>query len=81
MQTMEMANRQWTIPLPALPDGQVSLPGMQGTCAAWKTAPRDQFIGWDPTVRKQNLRLITIQATLDFLFCRGFGFHILPALF
>ena len=27
--------------------------------AAWKTAPRDQFIGWDRTVRKQNLRLIT----------------------
>lgn len=27
--------------------------------AAWKTAPRDQFIGWDRTVRKQNLQLIT----------------------
>jgi len=27
--------------------------------AAWKTAPRDQFIGWNRTVRKQNLRFIT----------------------
>ena len=27
--------------------------------AAWKTAPRDQFIGWDRATRRQNLRLIT----------------------
>ena len=27
--------------------------------AAWKIESRDQFIGWDRTVRKQNLRLIT----------------------
>ena len=27
--------------------------------AAWKTAPRDQFIGWDRVTRRRNLRLIT----------------------
>lgn len=27
--------------------------------ASWKTASRDQFIGWNQTVRKQNLRFIT----------------------
>jgi len=27
--------------------------------AAWKTAPRDNFIGWDATTRKANLQLIT----------------------
>ena len=27
--------------------------------AAWKTAARDRFIGWDRTTRKQNLKLMT----------------------
>ena len=27
--------------------------------AAWKTAPRDQFIGWSPQLREQNLPLVT----------------------
>ena len=27
--------------------------------AAWKTAARDRFIGWDRAVRKQNLKLLT----------------------
>lgn len=27
--------------------------------AAWKTAPRDQFIGWDPAIRRRNLHLMT----------------------
>lgn len=27
--------------------------------AAWKTAPRDQFIGWDPVFRQKNLQMIT----------------------
>ena len=27
--------------------------------AAWKTAPRDQFIGWDPAVRARHLNLLT----------------------
>ncbi len=27
--------------------------------AAWKIAPRDQFIGWNRNARKQNLKLIT----------------------
>ena len=27
--------------------------------AAWKIAARDQFIGWDRTIREQNLRFIT----------------------
>lgn len=27
--------------------------------AAWKTRPRDSFIGWDPETRKRNLFLIT----------------------
>jgi hypothetical protein len=27
--------------------------------AAWKTAPRDQLIGWDPIIRQQNLRMLT----------------------
>ncbi len=27
--------------------------------AAWKTSARDQFIGWDPVIRKANLKLMT----------------------
>lgn len=27
--------------------------------AAWKTAPRDRFIGWDPATRRRNLHLMT----------------------
>jgi hypothetical protein len=27
--------------------------------AAWKTAPRDQFIGWDRPTRRRNLYLLT----------------------
>lgn len=27
--------------------------------AAWKTAPRDQFIGWDRSTRRRNLQLLT----------------------
>ena len=27
--------------------------------AAWKTAPRDEFIGWDPPTRQTNLKLMT----------------------
>jgi hypothetical protein len=27
--------------------------------AAWKTAPRDQFIGWDRATRRRNLQLLT----------------------
>lgn len=27
--------------------------------AAWKTAPRDQFIGWDHSTRRRNLHLMT----------------------
>lgn len=27
--------------------------------AAWQTADRDRFIGWDPTTRKRNLKLMT----------------------
>jgi hypothetical protein len=27
--------------------------------AAWKTKPRDEFIGWNATIRQQNLSLIT----------------------
>ncbi|MGB2809161.1 MAG: Druantia anti-phage system protein DruA [Sedimentisphaerales bacterium] len=27
--------------------------------AAWKTAPRDAFIGWDPSTREKNLGLLT----------------------
>ena len=30
--------------------------------AAWQTAPRDQFIGWDHDQRKKNLNLITNNA-------------------
>lgn len=29
------------------------------SAAAWKTAPRDRFIGWDATTRKKNLSLVT----------------------
>jgi len=36
--------------------------------AAWQTAPRDQFIGWNPDQRKTNLHLIVNNA----------GFLILP---
>jgi len=28
------------------------------SAAAWKTAPRDTFIGWDPQSRKQKLHLV-----------------------
>jgi len=28
------------------------------SAAAWKTAPRDAFVGWDPDRRKQNLHLV-----------------------
>lgn len=28
------------------------------SCAAWKTAPRDNFIGWDPGQRERNLHFI-----------------------
>jgi len=27
--------------------------------AAWKSAPRDHWIGWDPTVRQRNLNFMT----------------------
>lgn len=30
--------------------------------AAWKTAPRDDYIGWDPETRKRNLHLIVNNA-------------------
>jgi len=30
--------------------------------AAWQTAPRDQFIGWNPDQRKTNLHLIVNNA-------------------
>lgn len=30
--------------------------------AAWKTAPRDSYIGWDKTTRKQNLHLVVNNA-------------------
>jgi len=30
--------------------------------AAWKTAPRDRFIGWDPEQRQQNLHLLVNNA-------------------
>ena len=30
--------------------------------AAWKTAPRDQFIGWDPATRQRNLPLVVNHA-------------------
>ena len=28
------------------------------SAAAWRTAPRDAFIGWKPQVRERNLRLV-----------------------
>ena len=30
--------------------------------AAWKTAPRDRFIGWDPATRQRNLPLVVNHA-------------------
>ena len=36
--------------------GTVALLGF--SAAAWKTAPRDQYIGWDPSTQKQNLKLV-----------------------
>ena len=30
--------------------------------AAWKTAPRDRFIGWDPPTRQRNLPLVVNHA-------------------
>ena len=30
--------------------------------AAWKTAPRDEFIGWSPAVRQRNLALVVNNA-------------------
>lgn len=32
------------------------------SAAAWKTAPRDDYIGWDSAARKKNLRLIVNNA-------------------
>ena len=30
--------------------------------AAWKTAPRDRFVGWDPATRQRNLPLVVNHA-------------------
>ena len=30
--------------------------------AAWKTAPRDRFVGWDPATRERNLPLVVNHA-------------------
>ena len=38
--------------------------------AAWKTAPRDQFIGWDPPTRQRNLRL-PVFVTFECQFLEG----------
>jgi Domain of unknown function (DUF4338) len=37
-------------------EGPVAL--LSFSAAAWKTAPRDQYIGWDSRLRKENLRLV-----------------------
>ena len=38
----------------------LALPGFGA--AAWKTDPRDQFIGWDPATRQRNLPLVVNHA-------------------
>lgn len=40
--------------------GTVAL--MSFSAAAWKTAPRDRFIGWDGESRKRNLHLVVNQS-------------------
>jgi len=39
-------------------DGDEILALLGFSAAAWKTAPRDAFIGWDPERRKKNLHLV-----------------------
>jgi len=38
------------------PEGRLALLGF--SAAAWATAPRDRYIGWDGTLRKKNLRFV-----------------------
>jgi hypothetical protein len=48
--------------------------------AAWKTAPRDSFIGWTPAQRQHNLHLVVNNARfliLPWVQCRNLASHIL----
>ncbi len=47
----------------AIIDGQIA--AALGFGAAWKTAPRDQYIGWNPRQREANLHLIVNQADVN----------------
>jgi len=46
----------------ALDRHQRPLAGLLFAAAAWKTAERDQFIGWSPAIRQDRLRYVTNNA-------------------
>ena len=51
--------------------------------AAWKTAPRDEFIGWSPAVRQRNLALVVNNARfliLPWIRIRNLASHLLAQL-
>ena len=51
--------------------------------AAWKTAPRDEFIGWSPAVRQRNLALVVNNARfliLPWIRIRNLASHLLAHL-
>jgi len=48
--------------------------------AAWKTEPRDRFIGWTPTQRQHNLHLVVNNARfliLPWVQCKNLASHVL----
>jgi hypothetical protein len=50
--------------------------------AAWKVAPRDRFIGWNPEQRKRNLHLVVNNARfliLPWIHCRNLASRILSS--